>query len=101
MVRGDRLTMEEARDIGLVNWLLPAEEFAREAIDLARSFCPPGKASRAVGAIKRAVQTGHDLGLEAGLALERELQQQLFTSDDAREGLRAFVESRAPRFRGK
>jgi enoyl-CoA hydratase len=101
MVRGDRLTMEEARDIGLVNSLLPAEGFANEVIELARSFCPPAKASRAVGAIKRAVQTGRDLGIEAGLALERELQQQLFTSEDAREGLRAFVESRPARFRGK
>lgn len=101
MVRGDRLTMEEARDIGLVNSLLPAESFASEVIDLARSFCPPGKASRAVGAIKRAVQTGREVGIESGLALERELQQQLFTSEDAREGLRAFVESRPPRFRGK
>jgi enoyl-CoA hydratase/carnithine racemase len=101
MVRGDRMTMEEARDLGLVNWILPAEEFAREVVELARSFCPPGKASRAVGAIKRAVQGGADLGIEAGLALERELQQQLFASEDAREGLRAFIESRPPRFRGR
>ena len=101
MVRGDRLTMEEAREIGLVNWLLPADEFWSGVAELARSFCPPGKASRAVGAIKRAVQTGADLSLEAGLALERELQQQLFNSEDAREGLRAFVESRPPQFRGK
>ncbi len=101
MVRGDRMTMEEARDIGLVNWIFPADEFWNQTLDLARSFCPPGKASRAVGAIKRAVQSGRDLGLEAGLALERELQQQLFTSEDAREGLRAFVEQRPAHFRGK
>ncbi|HWM87183.1 MAG TPA: enoyl-CoA hydratase/isomerase family protein [Kofleriaceae bacterium] len=101
MVRGDRLSMEDARDLGLVNWLLPAADFWPRVTELARSFCPPGKASRAVGAIKRAVQSGRDLNVEAGLALERELQQQLFTSEDAREGLRAFVESRAPRFSGK
>src|SRR5262249_28667495 len=83
-VRGARLSMEEARDLGLVNWLVPAEDFSARVLELARSYCPPGKASRAVGAIKRAVQTGRDLGIEAGLALERELQQQLFTSDDAR-----------------
>ena len=101
MVRGDRMPMEQARDIGLVNWILPADDFWPQTMQLARSFCPPGKASRAVGAIKRAVQSGRDLGLEAGLALERELQQQLFTSEDAREGLRAFVESRTAQFRGK
>jgi enoyl-CoA hydratase len=101
MVRGDRMTMEDARDLGLVNWLLPEAEFGSGVSELARSFCPPGRASRAVGAIKRAVQSGRDLNIEAGLALERELQQQLFTSEDAREGLRAFVESRPPQFRGK
>jgi enoyl-CoA hydratase len=101
MVRGDRMTMEEARDIGLVNWVVPADKFWPDVAELARSFCPPARASRAVGAIKRAVQTGRDLNIEAGLALERELQQQLFTSEDAREGLRAFVESRPPQFRGK
>ena len=101
MVRGDRMTMEEAHALGLVNSLLPAEGFADKVLELARSYCPPGKASRAVGAIKRAVQTGRDLTLEAGLALERELQQQLFASEDAREGIRAYVESRTPAFRGK
>ncbi|HTE56296.1 MAG TPA: enoyl-CoA hydratase/isomerase family protein [Kofleriaceae bacterium] len=101
MVRGDRMTMEEAHELGLVNWILPAEGFGEAALELARSFCPPGKASRAVGAIKRAVQSGSDVSIETGLALERELQQQLFTSEDAREGMRAFVESRPPRFRGK
>ena len=49
-----------------------------------------------MGRIKRAVQTGWELPIESGLALERELQQQLFTSEDAREGIRAYVESRAP-----
>ena len=101
MVRGDRVTMEEAHALGLVNELLPAEGFFARVLEIARSFCPPGRASRAVGSIKRAVQTGRDLGLEAGLALERELQQQLFQSEDAREGLRAYVEGRTPRFAGK
>ncbi len=101
MVRGDRVTMEEAHALGLVNELLPADGFMARVMEIARSFCPPGKASRAVGAIKRSVQTGRDLGLEAGLALERELQQQLFQSEDAREGLRAYVEGRTPRFSGK
>ncbi|HEY8147033.1 MAG TPA: enoyl-CoA hydratase/isomerase family protein [Kofleriaceae bacterium] len=101
MVKGDRISMEEAHQLGLVNWLLPAEDFWPRALETARSFCPPGKASHAVGAIKRAVQTGRDLGIEAGLALERELQQRLFTSEDAREGVRAYVENRAPSFKGR
>ena len=54
----------------------------------------------AVGLIKRAVQSGVDLPLESGLALERELQQRLFTSDDAKEGISAFVEKRGAQFKG-
>jgi enoyl-CoA hydratase len=54
----------------------------------------------AVGLIKRAVKGGLDLPLESGLALERELQQRLFTSRDAREGIAAFTEKRKPSFEG-
>ena len=49
----------------------------------------------------RAVQTGAEQSLEAGLALERELQQQLFQSEDAKEGIRAYVEKRAAQFKGR
>jgi enoyl-CoA hydratase/carnithine racemase len=101
MVKGDRISMEEAHALGLINQILPADDFWPRALEVARSFCPPGRASMAVGAIKRAVQSGRDLSIEAGLALERELQQRLFTSDDAREGLRAFAESRPPTFTGR
>jgi enoyl-CoA hydratase/carnithine racemase len=101
MVRGDRMTMEEAHVLGLVNWLYPADEFWPKVMELARSFCPPGRAAKAVGAIKRSVQSGGDLSLEAGLALERELQQQLFQSADAKEGIAAYVQSRPAVFTGR
>jgi enoyl-CoA hydratase/carnithine racemase len=55
----------------------------------------------AVGRIKRGVQTGDEIPLEYGLALERELQQELFQSEDAREGLAAYVEKRKPQFKGR
>ena len=55
----------------------------------------------AVGRIKRAVQSGWEVPLETGLALERELQQQLFESDDSREGIGAFIDRRKPNFKGK
>lgn len=103
MVRGSNMTVEEAHQLGLVNQVVEAQgdDFWREVHAIARSFCPPAKAARAVGHIKRAVQTGSDLPLEAGLALERELQQRLFTSADAREGLSAFTGKRPPAFTGK
>jgi len=62
---------------------------------------PPNKASLAVGLLKRACQTGGELSLLDGLALERELQQRLFQSEDAAEGLAAYVEKRPPRFTGR
>lgn len=107
MIRGDNLSLAEAREIGIINQIIEASEsgksgdgFMDEIWRIARSFCPPGKASRAVGHIKRAVQTGGELTLEAGLALERELQQRLFTSSDAREGIAAFTGKRKPEFTG-
>jgi enoyl-CoA hydratase/carnithine racemase len=54
-----------------------------------------------VGAIKRAVQTGSEVAFQEALALERELQQQLFESEDAREGIAASLEKRKPAFKGR
>jgi enoyl-CoA hydratase len=101
MARGDNLSLEEALDLGLISQIIAPEEFWPRVLDLARSFCPPGKAARAVGHIKRAVQTGSEVSLEAGLALERELQQRLFTSEDAGEGISAFLEKRQADFKGR
>lgn len=104
MVKGLNVDAEEAQRHGLINELLPpAPEggFLAAAVAYARTFCPPGRAAMAVGRIKRAVQTGAETSLEIGLALERELQQQLFQSSDAREGIRAYVEKRPAQFTGK
>jgi len=95
--------VEEAKALGLVNAVIdaPAGEFRARALEYARKFVPPAKASRAVGLIKRAVTTGVELGLEQGLALERELQQRLFESQDAKEGISAYNARRTPQFTGK
>jgi enoyl-CoA hydratase/carnithine racemase len=60
-----------------------------------------GKTSRAVGRIKRAVQSGAEMGFHEGLALERELPQQLFRGEDAREGLDAYLAKRKPEFKAR
>jgi enoyl-CoA hydratase/carnithine racemase len=70
-------------------------------MEYARQFCPPNKASKAVGHIKRAVQTGWELPMESALAIERELQASLFSSQDAKEGLSAYVDKRAAEFKAK
>ena len=105
MVEGNLFDFEKARELGLVNYVWPAEEDGRQwwdrVMEYAWSFCPPNKAAKAVGRIKRAVQTGLELPIESGLALERELQQQLFQSEDAREGLDAYNEKRKAAFAGR
>ena len=67
----------------------------------AKQICPPNKASKAVGRIKRSVVTGSEIPFAEALGLERELQQLLFTSEDAKEGLAAYAEKRAANFKGK
>ena len=101
MLTGKTFSFEEAAALGLVNEVLEPENFAEKALEYARQFCPPHKAALAVGAIKRAVQSGLEASFSEGLALERELQQQLFDSDDAREGLAAYLEKRAPNFKAR
>jgi enoyl-CoA hydratase/carnithine racemase len=106
MATGALFSFEDARELGLVNHVwgdaeLNRRTFQDAVLDYARQFTPPHRASRAVGHIKRAVQTGLELSLQDALALERELQQRLFESDDAQEGIRANLEKRKPQFRGK
>jgi len=105
MVEGGLFDYEKAHELGIVNYVWPAEENGQSwwerVMEYAQSFCPPNKASKAVGRIKRAVQTGWEIPLESALALERELQQQLFQSDDAREGLEAYNGKRKPEFTGR
>jgi len=76
------------------------DEFWQQLLAYAHQFVPPNKASKAVGHIKLAVCTGIEIPLAEGLALERELQQRLFESSDAAEGLAAYVNKTVPRFKG-
>jgi len=103
MVTGNTYTFEEAQEMGVVNqvWEGSPAEWWEQVMDYARQFCPPNKASMAVGHIKRSVQTGSEIPIESALALERELQSLLFKSKDAKEGLAANVEKRTPKFAGK
>lgn len=100
MVEGGNMDVAAALSLGLLHKVLPAQDFMQHALTYAQRFCPPGKASLAVGGIKRAVNSGMDMGLAQGLALERELQQQLFQSADAHEGMAAYNAKRVPQFKG-
>lgn len=101
MVTGESFSMEEAREMGIVNQILEGDDFMGQVMAYARQFCPPNKASLAVGRIKRSVQSGLEISFQEALSLERELQQQLFQSSDAKEGLDAYVSKRTAQFQGK
>jgi enoyl-CoA hydratase len=104
MVTGDLMTFDQAKDLGIVNQVIEAasvDEFMKKVLAYAAQFCPPNKASKAVGRIKRSVQTGAEIPFESALAVERELQQQLFQSEDAKEGINAYVNKRKPEFKGR
>src|SRR3954464_6647739 len=103
MAEGATFPVAEAKSLGLINVVVeaPAADFRAKALEYARKFVPPAKASRAVGFIKRAVTTGLEVGLEQGLALEREFQQRLFEGQDAKEGISAYNARRPPAFTGK
>jgi enoyl-CoA hydratase len=105
MATGTLMSFDEARLLGIVNQVwsdadLGGKTFRVAAIDYAREFTPPNRASRAVGHIKRAVQSGLEMSLADGLALERELQQRLSESEDAKEGIAANLEKRKAAFKG-
>ena len=100
MVTGSLVSFEEGQQMGCVNQIFEGDDFADQVHAYATQFCPPNSAAKAVGRIKRSVQSGVEVPLESGLAMERELQQQLFQSGDAGEGLNAYVEKRKPEFKG-
>jgi len=106
MATGRLMTMDEAQALGIVTAVWSEAEMNgrsfRDAIaQYARQFTPPHAASWAVGRMKRAVQSGAEAGFLEGLSIERELQQLLFQSDDAKEGITANLEKRKPAFRGR
>ena len=104
MASGELFDFERGHQLGIINDIFEAENAAtylEKVLGYARQFTAPNRASHAVGRIKRSVQTGAEIPFESALALERELQQQLFQSEDAKEGIDAYVNKRKPQFKGR
>jgi enoyl-CoA hydratase len=104
MVSGRTFEFDEAQRMGIVTDVYDAsnrEEFLNQVMEYARQFTPPNMAAKAIGNIKRSVQTGAELPFNDALAVERELQQLLFQSEDAKEGLAAYIEKRKPQFKAR
>ncbi len=99
MVLNNRtLTAEEALRLGMVNRVVPPERFLAEACDLAQEIA--GRAPLAVRLAKEAVNNAFETSLTDGLADERRAFYLLFSSQDQKEGMAAFIEKRPPVWKG-
>lgn len=99
MITGRMLSPQEALDYGIVNYLYPADQLVAKVEEYARNLL--SGATKAIGLIKQAVVQGTEVHLDAGFFMERELQNRLFSSEDAQEGLQSWIEKRPPQFKGR
>ena len=101
MAEARLMDFEEAQELGLINYIYESDGFWDKVMEYAHSFCPPNKAAKAVGRLKRSVQSGSEVSFSEALAIERELQQLCFQSEDAKEGIAAYQEKRKPTFKAR
>jgi enoyl-CoA hydratase len=99
LLTGEMIDAEEARRIGLVNRVVPADRLMAEAESLLRSILANGPL--AIRACLEAVETGMDMSMDQALLLEAGYFGLLSATEDMREGTKAFVEKRKPSFQGK
>ena len=96
MATGRTVSPSEAHDLGILDRLFPADEFEEATRKYAEALA--NGASEAIGSIKLAVNGGIESPLNEGLETERALVEPLFDSEEAKEGLAAFMEKRKPEF---
>lgn len=99
ILTGDMITAQEAKDLGLVNKVVPDGEVLKQAQGLAKKIASKGQVS--VRLALEAIQEGSKKSLEEGLALESRLFGQACITQDMKEGLKAFIEKRQPKFQDK
>jgi enoyl-CoA hydratase len=96
---GEMISVQQAKEIGLVNKVFPPEQLMAEVIKTAKLMASKGRA--ALRAVKQAMNRGFDVDLRNGCAMEVDAFAIAFTSPDAKEGLTAFLEKRKPEFKGE
>jgi enoyl-CoA hydratase len=99
LLTGDRIDAHEARRLGVINHVVSAGQVMAKAEKIARKIAANGPL--AVRAIKQGVTRTSGLPLEEGFKIENEIARGVFSSEDAKEGPRAFIEKRKPNFKGK
>jgi enoyl-CoA hydratase/carnithine racemase len=90
---------ETALRYGLISRIVPPEELMPTALKIAEDICANGPL--AVRAVKEAAIRGRDMSLANGLAFEDALSREIMTTEDAKEGPRAFAEKRPPQYKGR
>ena len=99
ILTGTRIGADEAKALGLVSRVVPKEAYLEEAKKVATEIA--SKSPVSVKLAKMAVNKAFEMGLSDGLDFERQLFYLLFASEDAKEGMKAFMEKRKPVFKGK
>lgn len=98
ILTGKSITAEEAHSFGLVNRVVPSGSLMDEARKTAKEIA--SKPPISIGAAKEAILKAQDTPLEVGLEFERKSFYTLFATEDAKEGMKAFLEKRKPVFKG-
>ena len=96
---GKMIKADEAKSIGLVNEVYPAEQLIDKAVEMAESFAK--NAPIAVRYAKACIDRGMQMDIDDGIALENELFAMCFATDDQKEGMGAFLEKRPAEFKKK
>jgi enoyl-CoA hydratase/carnithine racemase len=99
ILTGDMITAQEAKDLGLLNKVVPDGEVLKQAQGLAKKIASKGQV--AVRLALESIRKGCNKSLEEGLALESRFFGQVCTTQDMQEGLKAFIEKRQPRFQDR
>lgn len=98
-VMGTMIGAQEAKDIGLVNKVFPADKLWEETMKAANAIASKGRVS--LRAVKHSIDRGFDTDLRSGCLIEADCFGLCFTSPDAKEGMSAFLEKRKPDFKGE
>ena len=99
LLTGDQISAKDALDIGLVNQVVPEGRLLKEAVGLAKKIAL--RPQMAVRLIQKAVREGSEKAIAEGLELEASLFGEVCETEDMKEGVRAFLEKRQPKFQGR